>query len=310
MVEEDTFDKLPWLSDDDWRRLGFFQLSILSSLLTQERYGLEIRDYLMLNGYEIGTNQLYQTLSKMESSGKISSREEERKGVNRKFYHLTDKGRSLFVQYSLNFIMLFQDVYPAEYLTPLSDLAWEMLGSHITSSSIIFDFSIRYTDNQFEPIVSISRDLTPPGHVYLLSQKEEYAEIVENKIIHYGLEKIVSVKAIDQRRLAIPENSIDLVICNFMLHYPHNRWIIPEMGRILKSGGYFLISNPLMLEEEKMKDIRFALMVSLRQLSPSLPKSGIDEAETIEQLRKNNLQISERKLLNGVLFLLGKKHQD
>jgi DNA-binding PadR family transcriptional regulator len=308
MTNKDTSDVLPWLSEDDWRRMGFLQLSILSSLLTQERYGLEIRDHLMLNGYEIGTNQLYPALGKLESSGNILSREEERRGVNRKFYRITDQGRSLFVLYALNFIILLQDLYPVKYLKPLSDIASEMIEPHITPTSVIFDFSIRYTDNQFAPVISISEKLTSPkGHLHLLSQKEIYANILQNKITHYGLEKVISIETLIEGQISLPESSVDIAICNFVLHYPHNDWIIPEISRILKPGGYFLISNPLELGNDQIEDIRYALMETLRELSQLIPKSGINEEKIIKLLHEHSLMISDKKILGGVLFLFGTK---
>ncbi|MFX0087585.1 MAG: helix-turn-helix transcriptional regulator [Candidatus Hodarchaeota archaeon] len=308
MTSQDTFNALPWLSDDDWKRMGFLQLSILSSLLTQERYGLEIRDHLMLNGYEIGTNQLYSSLNKLESSGNISSREEERKGVNRKFYKITEKGRSFFVIYTLNFIMLLQDVYPVDYLTPLTDLACEMIEPHITPKSVLFDFSIRYTDYQFGPVVNMSEKLTSPeGHFHLLSQNEIYTNVLKKKITYYGLDKVVSIKTLTAGQISLSRSSIDIAICNFMLHYSHNDWIIPELSRILKSGGYFFITNPLEMGKEEIKDIRYSLIVSLRKLSPLVPKIGINEENTIKLLKKHGLLIIEKKIQSGVIFLFGKK---
>lgn len=306
MKEENLDIDLPWLSEDDWRRMGFLQLSILSSLLIKERYGLQIREHLMLNGYEIGTNQLYAALSRLDSQGHITMREEERRGVNRKYYILTEKGRAAFVRYSLNFIILLQDLYPLENLTPLSDLAWKILEPHISATTVIFDFSTRYTENQFAPIVSICTKLKKPGHINILSQKEEYREILQNKITHYHLDDVVSIINLNEKS-QIKDNSIDLVICNFMLHHPQNEWIIPEINRILKPKGIFLLVNPLEMDISINKDIRFSLLVSFRQLSPFIQKSGINPDEILRKLKINNLKVLDKQILNGVVYFFGTK---
>lgn len=75
---------------------------------------------------------------------------------------------------------------------------------------------------------------------------------------------------------------IDVVVCNFMFHDPKNEWIIPEIKRILKPEGFFLVANPIELEEEIKRDNGFSLLISLRQLSPFVEKSGINPSNLIE----------------------------
>ncbi|MFX1513886.1 MAG: helix-turn-helix transcriptional regulator [Promethearchaeota archaeon] len=285
-----------------WRRLGFLQLSVLTLIWKREMYGLELLNSLRLNGYSIGTGQLYPALSKLEEKGLISSREEIRKGANRRFFQATELGRILVTNYLIDFLNLFSELQ-AEKLSFVPKDVYRLI--EISPGITCADFSIRRTVRQFVPIVEISREIGQNGQVFLSSTNKEYTNLYNERIEIHKLQNIAKVLEVNQGEIALPDNSVDLAICVFTLYMNDTDWIIPEMARVLKPTGTGLVVD--MLEIEGEIDARFALIDLIIDLSPQISKIGINLLEVENLLNENGLFINEKQENRGIIYLVFSK---
>ena len=89
---------------------------ILQTLLSQERYGLEIRNEVTrLEGKKMPLGSLYATLDRMARKGLLRSREGEsvhvRGGNRRRYFQITAKGRRALDAYQIPFVK-FREAAP------------------------------------------------------------------------------------------------------------------------------------------------------------------------------------------------------
>lgn len=76
-------------------RKGAAELAVLSILVRQERYGLQILDAANDRGVIVTDGALYPLLSRLETEGKIQARWEVEDAAHpRKYYRLTGKGQA------------------------------------------------------------------------------------------------------------------------------------------------------------------------------------------------------------------------
>ena len=85
---------------DNWTvqvRKGLLELCILNALEKDERYGYElVKKLVAIPGLGVTEGTIYPLLSRLRIAGLISARlEESPSGPARKYYALTDEGRSL-----------------------------------------------------------------------------------------------------------------------------------------------------------------------------------------------------------------------
>lgn len=73
---------------------GFLQVLVLLSL-EESMYGYKMLNSYRKNGYEVEENTLYPLLRRLESKGFISSKWSVDENRPKKFYKITDKGKSL-----------------------------------------------------------------------------------------------------------------------------------------------------------------------------------------------------------------------
>lgn len=92
--------------------LGLNEISILASLLMEERYGLDIIRFLKEErNKKISLGGLYTTLNRLENKKYVKSRwgdkEENRKGNRRKYYQLTGDGKKALYEIKASISPLF-----------------------------------------------------------------------------------------------------------------------------------------------------------------------------------------------------------
>jgi len=73
------------------------EMAVLATLVTRQRYGLEIRNTLRDLGQPISLAGLYTTLGRLERQGMVTSKwgdetVEERNGARRRYYEITGLG--------------------------------------------------------------------------------------------------------------------------------------------------------------------------------------------------------------------------
>lgn len=90
----------PRVSSDLLR--GHTDTIVLGSLLSQDRYGFEIYNRILErtgDQYELKETTLYSSYKRLERGEYITSYwGDETQGARRKYYHITDKGRELYLQ--------------------------------------------------------------------------------------------------------------------------------------------------------------------------------------------------------------------
>lgn len=95
----------PKLSSDLLR--GHTDTIVLCCLLKRDRYGFEIYNTILERTgeqYELKETTLYSSYKRLEREGCITSYwGDETQGARRKYYHITQKGRELYMQNKLDF---------------------------------------------------------------------------------------------------------------------------------------------------------------------------------------------------------------
>lgn len=85
---------------------GHTDTIVLSCLLKQDRYGFEIYNRILertSERYELKETTLYTSYKRLERDGYITSYwGDETQGARRKYYHITEKGRELYLQNKLD----------------------------------------------------------------------------------------------------------------------------------------------------------------------------------------------------------------
>ena len=77
-------------------RKGVIELCILNALRTHERYGYElVKSLVAVPGLEVADGTIYPLLSRLRQQGLVTTRlQESPSGPARRFYALTDEGRT------------------------------------------------------------------------------------------------------------------------------------------------------------------------------------------------------------------------
>jgi len=78
--------------------LGFIKLHILHHAAQGPVFGKEFKNELTRHGYEISYGTLYPVFHGLELKGYLTSKKETVNGKVRKYYHITEKGRTILDQ--------------------------------------------------------------------------------------------------------------------------------------------------------------------------------------------------------------------
>lgn len=79
-------------NEDNFERIGWFQIQLLLQLAFQPKYGFEIINDLKLNNINISTGQIYPALKKLVKSGHLETFSKRGRAARRKYYQITEKG--------------------------------------------------------------------------------------------------------------------------------------------------------------------------------------------------------------------------
>lgn len=74
---------------------GFIRIHILYHAAREDIYGQEFSEELKRHGYEISYGTLYPIFHRLEEQGFLTSRRENVSGKIRKYYSITEEGRSV-----------------------------------------------------------------------------------------------------------------------------------------------------------------------------------------------------------------------
>jgi DNA-binding PadR family transcriptional regulator len=253
--------------------LGSLQMYILSILWSREMYGLEIIKHLRIRAYDVGTNQLYPALKRLESLAAVESRKEERVGTTRIYYRITPKGKQLMMQQLMGLIDLFQEIL-LDKLDFMGDYCGEIL--HITPGMHVLDISKDYYDAFVHAIV---QQILPDGIYYIVAKGEEKQNLYQDRVEIFHFEPVVKPIIPNQKGiLSIPESSIDIIVAFFTIRTPATFSSLTELKRVLKPNGKGVIIDWPMAKS----DVRNNMITSI------LPeKRGVDSAEICDMLHRD-----------------------
>ncbi len=87
-------------------------------------------------------------------------------------------------------------------------------------------------------------------------ENKDTTSLLQYRIEHYNLDKIVRVLEIENQSVSLPDNPVDLALIIFTIHKDGTEWLIHEMARILKpSGKGVIIDSVLPLAEGMILDM-------------------------------------------------------
>jgi len=78
--------------------LGFIKIHILHHANKEPIFGMEFQDELKHHGYDISFGTLYPIFHRLEQSGLIISEKKNIKGKIRKYYVITDLGKTVLIE--------------------------------------------------------------------------------------------------------------------------------------------------------------------------------------------------------------------
>ncbi|MCE7734907.1 MAG: methyltransferase domain-containing protein [Candidatus Heimdallarchaeota archaeon] len=293
-----------------WRRLGFLQLSLIMHLRQKEMYGVEIREHLALDGYVVDDNQIYPALKGLLNSGFIEISDHKGK---KKHYQTTEEGRKVVAEYLFQFYGLFNERIQ-EKLLFVRDEILEYLT--VRSGMIFADFSVRFSEIQLKPIITIGNELGPIGRMIIHNLHPKFYEITQKRIKMMRGQEYLSVINPEIKneesetnkskvKSPLPDDSVDFALSIFTLHLSGMDWIIPEISRILKPGGKAVIASSF---DETEVDVRYAFVSvyfdMIEELYPFVNKLGVSKGIVEDQLKENGLQIVKQKEGNGAYYFL------
>jgi DNA-binding PadR family transcriptional regulator len=276
-------------------RLGSLQIALLSLVWNREMYGLEIQKHLAMQGLKVGSGQLYPALKKLEQSGAITSREEQRIGISRIFYQTTKEGHKLVMDYISHFLSIFNQAFIYQ-TRPFADLLLNNIP--ITNGMVVMDFSLE--DNE-EILVKLVPNVGLTGRYFFTSQSSEYGSLIEERIDQYGLKEYVRIIDRNKRPFSLPDQSCDLCICLFTIHEPDQQWVINEMARLLKPNGKGVILDTVAIKNHILMDM-FASFIQREEL-------GINIEKVKKEIETENCEIIQEIDHHGVHVFIFQRTQ-
>ncbi|NHI94222.1 MAG: hypothetical protein EAX96_17150 [Candidatus Lokiarchaeota archaeon] len=276
--------------------LGWLQQTILSMLWNKERemYGLEIQRELNFIGEKLGAGQLYPALKSLEEMKAITSREEERKGANRKLYRITERGRFLIYQSLTGLFIILEKISNKIYSFIFNEVPKLV---DVKKDMLIVDFTFLHME---EERFKLAKLLGPKGQYYIISTEKRYSDYFKELIEFENLQDLISVVKRRNYIVNLPDNFADLGLVFFTMHEDDSDWIIPEMKRILKPNGKGIIIDVQGLNGHIIETM-------LLELIPRHSKIGINLNELFPMLDEYNLEIINQKEEKGVIFIIIKK---
>lgn len=293
-------------SEFAWRRLGFLQLSLLMHLWQKEMYGVEIKEHLALDGYVVDDNQIYPALKGLMNSAFIEISNYKGK---MKLYKTTKAGRKVVAEYMFQFYGLFNE----RILDKLSFVRDEILDYLTIKRGMIFaDFSVRFSEIQLKPIITIGNELGHIGRMIVHNLHPKFFEITQKRIKMMGGQEYLTVVNPERSKTnqsniksPLPNASVDFAMSVFTIHLTGMDWILPEISRVLKPGGRAVIASSF---DETEIDVRYAFMSvfsdMIEELYPFANKLGISKNIVKDQFKQHGLQILKQKEGNGAYYFL------
>jgi PadR family transcriptional regulator PadR len=266
------------------KRLGWFQISLLTILWTRDMYGLELQTYLKLQGNDVSVGQIYPALKHLEDDGLVSSYEEIRKGANRKYYSLTPTGRQSILQ----FVEMFKSIFNGIIWQKLSFLPDKLLDLSLTYPELIL--------RSFAPKVG------PTGHYFLLSENPTQTQQLELLLDYINLncpfhilEPFVASDSSSPWSIPLPDRTLDLIYSIFRIPKKLSPAIFTEVARLLKPDGHWIILDMISVGDHIIQDMEMTLRTS-QHLS-------FESADFLSLLSSNNLKIAHQTIFRGLAFL-------
>ncbi|MCY3414579.1 MAG: PadR family transcriptional regulator [Candidatus Heimdallarchaeota archaeon] len=273
------------LSHPNWT-----QLSILTLTWSREMYGLEMQKYLELRGRKLSTGRLYTNLKNIEELGWVTTREEERAGVKRRYYVTSQKGKEAVQAYIEQFLLLFQDVF-TERLRPLMEMVHQFY--QWKPGDVIIDFSAL----PWEYLIQlIAKSVAPIGRYFVACNNSEIFPLISARVSHHELQNIVTLIPIEKHKIDIPKESADFILVMMTLHEDGTEWILDEIQRLLKKSGKALIIDPIELDDNLVLDAFVELLARHSYL-------GLNEQRFIQQVEQRDLIIVNNQKIKGVHFI-------
>jgi DNA-binding PadR family transcriptional regulator len=258
---------------------------------TREMYGLQIKNLLKRLGEDVSPGQLYPALDKLNKMKLLKVREEIKKGANRKYYRITEKGKGLMYR---NFISLFAlvELTAIEKFSFIFDEVLKMVP--INAGSIVVDFTnpvINQGRIKFAPLTA------PTGRYFAVNTAKFAKDLLSLWLVDEGLQDIVSILKPENESISLPDQSVDVILVFFQLHEDKTEWIIKETKRILKPDGKALIIDVEDLKGHIIEQVLVAFM-------PDHSRMGINKEIFYPLLKNNQLDVVFEKKKQGYIYFI------
>lgn len=277
-------------------RFGWVQFSILGLLWETEMYGLEILEHLHLKGHKISSSQLYPALNKLEGEGLLGSYNEQRVGADRKVYKTTAEGKDQIRWYIVGFLDLFSHIIANQMAFVAEDILSSI--SFDMGPYRLVDFSSSVGESILKPLAIAIR---PYGQYFLTSPNKTVRNLYENQIDHYDLRDVCLVAEVNEesKLTTIKDSSVDICLSIFGMHEEGGEWFLPEMRRILKKNGLFVIADLEAIRGNAFLDL-------LVEFIPQHKMFGLDLDLARKLINTNGLKIVEERNNKGIHYFIGK----
>ena len=271
--------------------LGWLQQTIMTIVWTREMYGLQIKNFLKRLGEDVSPGQLYPTLDKLKKMKFLKIREEIKKGANRKYYSITEKGKMLMYR---NFISLFAlvELTAIEKFSFIFEEVLEMVP--INAGSIVVDFTnpvINQGRIKFAPLTA------PTGRYFAVNTAKFAKDLLSLWLVDEGLQEIVTIINPENSSISLPDQSVDVALVFFQLHEDRTEWILKEIRRVLKPDGKALIIDVEDLKGHIIEQVLVAFM-------PDHSRMGINKEIFYPLLKNNQLDVVFEKKKQGYIYFI------
>ncbi|NHI94677.1 MAG: PadR family transcriptional regulator [Candidatus Lokiarchaeota archaeon] len=268
--------------DDEFDRIGWFQLQLLLQLAFRPKYGYEIINEMKVNDIKISTGQVYPALKKLENSEYLNSFSKKGRAARRKYYEITEKGVEAIKRTIRP--MLF-NVVPAMY-TLLSGIRTALFDHYKVNKG---DTILFYSDPIKQPLIDLARLVGDTGKVLITVKNSASLQTILEFAAFFNFDKVIQPVIITKdRKINCERNIADQAVLLMFQKEKDIQSLLDEIIKVVKPGGNIILlsTEPNIISETFLSFFGFYIGYTDEELKEICIKSGleIDRVDNIQRI--------------------------
>lgn len=269
------------MDDDEYDRIGWFQLQLLLQLAFRPKYGYEIINEMKVNDIKISTGQVYPALKKLENSEYLKSFSKKGRAARRKYYEITEKGVEA-IKRTLR--PMLYNLIPAMY-TLLSDIRTTLFDHYKISRG---DTILFYSDPIKQPLIDLARLVGDQGKVLITVKTSASLQTILEFAAFFNFDKVIQPIIITKdRKINCDKNVADQAVVMIFQKEKDMDKLLQEVIKIVKPGGTIILlsTEPNIISETFLSFFGFYIGYMEEELKETCEKAGL-EVERVDNVKR------------------------